>query len=152
MKNNLSKNIGKKLRKNKETLAVAESCTGGFLGSVITEVAGSSDYFLGGVIVYKNKVKNELLGVPLSDLKKYGAVSEVVAKKMAQGIRRRLKATYGLAITGIAGPGGGSKEKPVGLVFIALSSVARTICKNYIFTGSRSKIRQQAVEKALRLI
>ena len=113
--------IGKLLQEKGETLSVAESCTGGGLGSMLTSVSGSSAYFMGGVISYDNQVKISLLGVSPEDLAQVGAVSDTVAKQMAQGVRSRLGTTWALSITGIAGPGGGTESKPVGLVYIGLA-------------------------------
>lgn len=113
--------VGRLLLESGHTLSVAESCTGGGLGQMLTAVSGSSAYFLGGVISYDNAVKVSLLGVSAADLETHGAVSDVVAQQMAEGVRSRLNTTWGLSITGIAGPGGGSDEKPVGLVYIGLA-------------------------------
>ena len=113
--------VGRLLTKASETLSVAESCTGGGLGSMVTSVAGSSNYFLGGVISYDNAVKSSLLGVQPSDLEQWGAVSKPVAMQMALGVRERLSTSWGLSITGIAGPDGGTDTKPVGLVYIGLA-------------------------------
>ncbi|NMG11153.1 competence/damage-inducible protein A [Brasilonema sp. UFV-L1] len=113
--------VGELLRAAGQTLSVAESCTGGGLGQILTEISGSSDYFWGGVISYDNSVKVNLLGVNSEDLAKYGAVSSVVAEQMAVGVRSRLLTTWGLSITGIAGPTGGTETKPVGLVYIGLA-------------------------------
>jgi nicotinamide-nucleotide amidase len=118
---NLAQVVGRLLCERQHTLAVAESCTGGGLGSLLTSVAGSSTYFRGGVISYDNQVKVDLLGVEPSALDQYGAVSDTVAQQMAVGVRSRLNTTWGLSITGIAGPGGGSAEKPIGLVYIGLA-------------------------------
>jgi nicotinamide-nucleotide amidase len=115
--------VGALLKSTQATLAVAESCTGGGLGRMITEVSGSSAYFWGGVISYDNAVKVELLGVNSDDLTQYGAVSAIVAEQMAAGVRDRLKTTWGLSITGIAGPDGGTASKPVGLVYIGLAGL-----------------------------
>ena len=104
-----------------ETLSVAESCTGGGLGEMLTAIPGSSDYFMGGVIAYNNQVKISLLGVNEEDLAQFGAVSTIVAQQMALGVKQRLGTTWGLSITGIAGPGGGTETKPVGLVYIGLA-------------------------------
>lgn len=117
----LASACGRLLQDSGQTLAVAESCTGGGLGKMLTEIAGSSNYFLGGAIVYHNQVKISLLGVSESDLAREGAVSAAVAQQMAAGVRDRLGATWGLSITGIAGPGGGTEAKPVGLVYIGLA-------------------------------
>lgn len=113
--------VGQLLKQNGQTLAVAESCTGGGLGQMLTAVPGSSDYFLGGVISYHNSVKTSLLGVDPEDLNTLGAVSDKVAQQMAKGVRAALGASWGLSITGIAGPGGGTETKPVGLVYLGLA-------------------------------
>ena len=113
--------VGKLLRQAGERLSVAESCTGGGLGELLTSVPGSSDYFRGGVIAYENQVKMSLLGVGSEDLAQFGAVSEPVAKQMALGVKKQLGTAWGLSVTGIAGPGGGTESKPVGLVYIGLA-------------------------------
>ncbi|MBD2383926.1 competence/damage-inducible protein A [Cylindrospermum sp. FACHB-282] len=113
--------VGKLLRTSGETLSVAESCTGGGLGQMLTEISGSSEYFWGGVISYDNSVKVGLLGVNPEDLDKFGAVSATVAEQMAIGVKTRLSTTWGLSITGIAGPTGGTDDKPVGLVYVGLA-------------------------------
>lgn len=113
--------VGELLRATGETLSVAESCTGGGLGQMLTEISGSSEYFWGGVISYDNSVKVNLLGVNAEDLAQFGAVSSIVAEQMAVGVLERLKTTWGLSITGVAGPGGGTDTKPVGLVYIGLA-------------------------------
>ena len=141
------------MRKGKrQTVAIAESCTGGLLGHLLTETPGASDYFRGGVIAYSNRVKTSLLGVSGKILKKQGAVSDPVARQMAKGVRRKMKADIGLGITGIAGPGGGSKERPVGLVYIALSKKGTAACKRFLFSGKRSTIKKKAAQKALVLL
>ncbi len=113
--------VGQLLSAHKQTLAVAESCTGGLLGQMITSVAGSSAYFMGGVITYSNQAKVDLLGVSPTDLAQHGAVSSIVAEQMAKGVKERLGTDWGISITGIAGPGGGTPTKPVGLVYIGLA-------------------------------
>ncbi|WP_448380303.1 competence/damage-inducible protein A [Gloeomargarita sp.] len=123
----LAKVVGQALQRRGETLAVAESCTGGLLGAMITEVPGSSAYFQGGVVSYANAVKERLLGVPAEVLHSQGAVSAAVAQAMAVGVRERLGSTWGLSITGIAGPGGGSETKPVGLVYMGLAGADGTV-------------------------
>jgi len=130
------------------TLAVAESCTGGMLGQRITAVAGSSDVFRGGVIAYHNDVKRDALGVRQEDLDVYGAVSETVALQMASGARQHTGADIGVSITGIAGPAGGSAEKPVGLVWIGMDG-ARKSARRIHTGGDRGEIRQRAVQAAL---
>ncbi len=144
---------GKILRQRGLTLAVAESCTGGALGSRITSVAGASEYFLGGVIAYENRIKDELLGVPGKLLTEYGAVSEECAKEMADGIRRVTTADIGISITGIAGPGGGTPEKPVGLVYIGISAPHfNTIAVRGILGSDREMIRIRATTQALLIL
>jgi nicotinamide-nucleotide amidase len=133
------------LRRRGETVAVAESCTGGELGGAITSVAGSSDVFLGGVIAYHNRVKERALGVRAAALARHGAVSAQVAAAMARGARREMRADWGLAITGIAGAGGGSLEKPVGLVFVALAGRRGVEVKRLQFSGTRAMIRLGAL-------
>ena len=127
------------LRQRGQTLAVAESCTGGGLGAALAAVPGASDVFLGGVIAYANAVKQELLAVPLAALEADGAVSDSVATAMAEGVRRRTGATWALAVTGVAGPGGGSGDKPVGLVHIALAGPAGCSSEGVRFGSSRGR-------------
>ena len=127
------------LRQRGQTLAVAESCTGGGLGAALAAVPGASDVFLGGVIAYANAVKQGLLAVPLADLEADGAVSDSVATAIAEGVRRRTGATWALAVTGVAGPGGGSGDKPVGLVHIALAGPAGCRSEGVRFGSSRGR-------------
>jgi len=134
------------------TLAVAESCTGGLLAQRLTSVSGSSRSFVGGAIVYSNALKVEFADVPEELLEEYGAVSPEVAEALANGIRRKTQATLGVAITGIAGPTGGSAEKPVGLVYIALSNGLQTDLIERKFTGDRERIRWWATELALDMV
>jgi nicotinamide-nucleotide amidase len=145
----LAEVVGQLLRERKATLAVAESCTGGLVGHRITGVAGSSYYFKGGVIAYADEVKERDLGVSAEDLKNHGAVSEAIAKQMAEGVRRRFGTTFGLAVTGIAGPGGGSNEKPVGLVYIAVADAKGCVAKQSRFAGSRDNIKDWGSQVAL---
>lgn len=144
--------VGQLLMNASETLSVAESCTGGGLGSMLTDVAGSSNYFLGGVISYDNSVKASVLGVKHSDLDRVGAVSKVVAMQMAAGVRSLLSTHWGLSITGIAGPGGGTDTKPVGLVYIGLAKPDGIVeCFKYQLgqNRSRSSIRHASACNAL---
>jgi nicotinamide-nucleotide amidase len=134
------------------TLAVAESCTGGMIAQRITGVSGSSRSFLGGAVVYSNELKTAFAGVPVPLIAAHGAVSAEVAKALAQGIRQRTGATLGLGVTGIAGPTGGSEEKPVGLVYIALSDAQKTEVMERTFRGERDRVRQWATQQALDLI
>jgi nicotinamide-nucleotide amidase len=132
-------------------LAVAESCTGGMLGERLTSVPGSSDVFLGGVIAYHNDLKLTLLGVQAEDLERHGAVSEQVALKMASGVRQKLGADVGVSVTGIAGPGGGTPEKPVGLVWIAVHG-SELKARRFHVVGDRAEIRQRAAQAALEMV
>jgi nicotinamide-nucleotide amidase len=140
------------LKKRKLTLAVAESCSGGGLGNQITNVAGSSEVFLGGVIAYANRLKTGLLGVPQEVLEKHGAVSRQTAREMAAGIRRLCAADIGLAITGIAGPGGATADKPLGLVHIHLQAENCDKEMRQLFSGSREMIKMRAITQALNLL
>jgi nicotinamide-nucleotide amidase len=134
------------------TLAVAESCTGGMIAQRITQVPGSSRSFLGGAVVYSNEMKTTLAGVPPELIARHGAVSREVAEALAAGIRRRAGATFGLGVTGIAGPAGGSEAKPVGLVHIAISDAQKTESIERVFPGDRDRIRLLATQQALDLI
>jgi nicotinamide-nucleotide amidase len=144
--------VGYFLQLKGATLAVAESCTGGLLVERITSVSGSSRYFLGGAIVYSNELKTEFAGVPASLIKKHGAVSREVAAAMAEGIRKRCKATLGVGITGVAGPTGGTEEKPVGRVYNALASADGTQVEERNFPGDRKRVRWFATQLALDMV
>ncbi|MBO1059670.1 MAG: competence/damage-inducible protein A [Aphanizomenon flos-aquae CP01] len=144
--------VGNLLRSSGETLSIAESCTGGGLGQMLTEIPGSSDYFWGGVIAYDNSVKIGLLGVNPEDLEKFGAVSATVAEQMAAGVKNRLSTTWGLSITGIAGPTGGTETKPVGLVYIGLAGPGDEVTSFEHHLGTirgRSLIRYVGANSAL---
>lgn len=145
----LEKVVGDLLRSNQATLAVAESCTGGLITHRLTNVPGSSDYFERGVVAYSNRAKVEILRVPKELLAEAGSVSDPVAKKMAEGVRQISKSTLGLGVTGIAGPAGGTEEKPVGTVFIALSSPKGTFSKGYRFWGDREQIKILSAHTAI---
>ncbi len=132
--------------------STAESCTGGGIGSAITAVPGSSEVFAGGVVSYSNAVKRDVLGVSQESLDRYGAVSSEVAYEMASGARRILKTDLAVSVSGIAGPGGGSAEKPVGLVWFGLSSSNGTRTEKAIFAGDRASIREQAVIHAIGML
>jgi nicotinamide-nucleotide amidase len=134
------------------TLAVAESCTGGLLAERITSIGGSSRYFLGGAVVYSNELKKQFANVPKALIDQHGAVSREVASAMAEGIRKRCVSSYGVGITGVAGPGGGSEQKPVGLVYIALAGEEGTQVVERNFPGDRKRIRQFATQQALEMI
>jgi nicotinamide-nucleotide amidase len=144
--------VGMYLVMRQKTVAVAESCTGGLLAERLTRVPGSSNYFLGGVVCYKDELKTKLAGVPAAWIEAHGAVSQPVAQALAEGVRARTGASIGIGITGIAGPSGGSPEKPVGLVFIALADERGTQVREFRFPGSRERIRQWASQMALEMI
>ena len=131
------------------TLATAESCTGGMIGSTITSVPGSSDVFLGGIISYANAVKESLLGVSHETLARHGAVSEETAKAMAKGAQKTLGSTIAVSVTGLAGPGGETPNKPVGLVHFGIATKDYIAHKKQIFSGDRDSIRLQTVATAL---
>ncbi len=131
-------------------IAVAESCTGGLLSGALTDIPGSSAVFERGFVTYSNQAKHEILGVPVTLIEEHGAVSEPVAVAMAEGALKNSHATLAIGITGIAGPGGGSDEKPVGLVYISFARTGqKTQCQRHVFTGGRSAIRKLAVTQAL---
>lgn len=134
------------------TCATAESCTGGGVGSAITAVPGSSEVFAGGVISYSNEVKRDVLGVSAADLQSVGAVSGEVAAQMADGVRRLLKTDLAVSLTGIAGPGGGSDEKPVGLVWFGIATKDGVRTEKCVFRGDRASVREQAVVHALGML
>jgi len=144
--------IHKLLLKKSRTIAVAESCTGGLLSTLLTRLSGSSKYFILGTVVYSNRTKCSLLKIPGDVINRYGAVSEKVAKAMAKSIRIIARTDYGIGITGIAGPTGGSAQKPVGTVFIAIADKNKQIARKFIFKGNRASIRKQAALKALYLL
>ena len=134
------------------TISVAESCTGGLVAERLTSISGASRSFLGGAVVYSNELKTQFAGVPPEMIERHGAVSKEVAAALAEGIRKRCGSTYGLGVTGIAGPGGGSEEKPVGLVYVGVSDNDGTEVVERKFSGDRSRIRQYASQQALDLV
>lgn len=134
------------------TVATAESCTGGLIASSIVDIAGASDCFNEGYITYSNEAKMRNLSVKESTLMQYGAVSTQTAKEMAMGVRKKAHADFGIASTGIAGPGGGSPEKPVGLVYIACAYDDKCQVRQLNLSGDRSQVRQQAADEALQLL
>lgn len=139
-------------RLRRATIAVAESCTGGMIGTRLTAVAGSSEVFLGGVIAYDDRVKRDLLGVTAADLAAHGAVSEPVVRRMAEAVRQRFETSVALAVTGIAGPGGGSAEKPVGTVWIAVAGEGETEARRFSMIGDRDEIRRRSAQAALAML
>lgn len=150
--NSLAQQIGDQLRRRQMTLAVAESCTGGLLGDLITDIPGSSDYFLGGVLSYSNQVKHQLLGVQAATLETHGAVSAQCAAEMAQGARRLVQSDVALSVTGIAGPGGGSDGKPRGLTYLHLSAPGCERGQRFIWPGDRRANKVDSALAALRLL
>lgn len=144
--------IAKILKEKNKTLALAESCSGGLLSHLLTNISGSSGYFKVGVVSYSNENKASFLKIPAGLITSFGAVSKPVALKMAKNIRCLAKADIGISITGIAGPTGGTKDKPVGLVFIAASTRKRAFCRRFIFKGKRLSVKLQSAQKALELI
>jgi nicotinamide-nucleotide amidase len=148
----LEKLIGDLLRERGWTLSIAESCTGGLICDRITDVSGSSDYFMGGMVNYSNESKEKHLGIPLDYIKKHGAVSPQVAKKMAQGVRKTFHTTFGLSTTGVAGPTGGTRRSPVGRVFIGIAKGNRTRVKKLDLKGTRREIKRQAGERSLEFL
>lgn len=149
---NLPEVVGELLRSKEMTLAVAESCTGGLLGKMITDISGSSDYFLGGVIAYSNDLKIKLLSVPQIILEKYGAVSSECASYMAEGVIQATGADIGVSITGVAGPTGGTEEKPVGLVYVGLAVPGKTNAKECRFGNQRESNRDRSAVTALDMV
>ncbi|HOP06599.1 MAG TPA: competence/damage-inducible protein A [candidate division Zixibacteria bacterium] len=149
---NLEAVVGQLLRDNDKTLAVAESCTAGMLGSRVTAVAGASDYFLGGIIAYANEVKTERLGVDAGIIEEHGAVSEECALAMASGCRNLFGSDYALSITGIAGPEGGTEDKPVGTVYVGLSSAHHNLARRFNLGSTREINRTRSVYCALELL
>lgn len=148
----IERSLARLLKKRNASLCTAESCSGGLLADRLTDIPGSSEYFRLGLITYSNEAKIRLLKVSPSLIRRYGAVSEQTAQAMAKGARRLMKTDFAIAITGIAGPGGGSKDKPVGLTFIAVAAVKKTRVLRFQFKGSRRQIKQQAATQAMKLL
>ncbi len=144
--------LHKVLLEKNMTLAVAESCTGGLIGYTVTGKSGCSAYFLGGIIAYSNRIKIEQLNVTQESLDLYGAVSDVVARQMADGVRKKFGADIAVSVTGIAGPGGGTAEKPVGTVFIAVAKSDDIRVERFIFFGNRREIQRQTAATALQMV
>jgi len=140
------------LKENKFTIATAESCTGGLIAKLITDVAGSSEVFIGGIVSYSNEMKKKWLAVKEATLIKFGAVSKQTVSEMLQGIHRETGATICVAVSGIAGPGGGTVEKPVGTVFIGVSNESQTVVEEFHFAGSRKNIRTSSANKIIEMI
>ena len=146
----IEEKVAKSLINAEKTLAIAESCAGGLLANRLTNIPGSSNFLKLALIAYSNEAKIKLLKVPQAAIRKYGAVSTQVAISMAQGARKSLKTDFGIGITGIAGPTGGTKAKPIGLTFIAICTEIETLCLECLFVGPRKSIKTQAATQALR--
>lgn len=144
--------VAAQLLKHRQKVCTAESCTGGLIAKTFTDLAGSSDWFERGFVTYSNDAKNEMLAVPASLIEDYGAVSEAVATAMASGALRHSKADYSIAVTGVAGPGGGSDDKPVGTVWIALASAEQMVARRYQFDGDRQAVRAATMQSAIELL
>jgi PncC family amidohydrolase len=134
------------------TISVCESCTGGMLAATITNIPGSSRYFLGGIIAYSDKVKKKVVGVRVGTLERHGAVSAQTAKEMAQATKQKMKSDIGVAVTGVAGPAGGTAKKPVGMVYIAVACRGKTIVRKFLFSGGRQAVRRSSVKNALAMV
>ena len=148
----LEERVGESLRESGGTVATAESCSGGLISHLITNVPGSSAYFMGGAVTYSNEAKVHVLGVDERSLEEHGAVSEQVAREMAEGAQERFAADYAVACTGVAGPTGGTKDKPVGTVYIAVAAPGGTRVDRCHFEGNRERIKQQTADRALTLL
>lgn len=152
MEDPLEVQVGRLLLRHHLTVATAESCTGGLVGHLLTNVPGSSEYVLGGIIAYSNKAKVALLGVSPEILERHGAVSEPTALAMAHGARERFAADVAVSVTGIAGPSGGTPDKPVGLAFVGLAAADVQRCERHVWTADRLGNKQLSAEAALRLL
>ena len=144
--------VAQLLKNQKKTISVAESCSGGLLASRLTDIPGSTKYFQLGIVTYSNEAKTKLLKVPSELIDKHGAVSTEVAELMAQNVRRIQKTDFGVGITGVAGPSGGTKAKPVGLVYIAVATKLETLCLKCQFEGTRTQIKKQTTDRALKIL
>jgi len=144
--------VHKLLIKKQKTIAVAESCTGGVLSALFTQIAGSSKFFILGLVVYSNEAKINVLKLPSKVIKQKGAVSRKVANKLAESVRKLAETDFGIGVTGIAGPTGDTPKKRVGTVFISINSKNKKICKKFNFLGNRTSIRKKASLKALELL
>jgi nicotinamide-nucleotide amidase len=148
----LAEVLGRMLFEKGQTLAVAESCTGGYISHLITSVPGSSGWYKGGITAYSNEIKQNLLGVATESLEKYGAVSEQVVREMAEGIRRKMNTDFSVATSGIAGPTGGTEEKPVGTLWIALAGPANTVAEKFVFGDNRERNIIRSSQTALQIL
>jgi nicotinamide-nucleotide amidase len=148
----LAQRLDRAARSSTVTVATAESCTGGLIGHVLTEIPGASDYYLGGAVSYSNDAKERLLGVPAETIARHGAVSAQVAVAMAEGARSAFSAAVAVSVTGIAGPAGGSDAKPVGLTYVAVADAAGHAVRRHVWTGDRSANKRLSASAALQLL
>ncbi len=148
----LNETVGALLLERGMNVSLAESCTGGQVMKCLSDVPGSSRYLAGGVVSYSNDLKINLLGVSRDIIEQYGAVSEQTARLMAEGVKKITGTSLGVGITGIAGPDGGTEQKPIGLVYIAVAGEVKTICQRNVFRGQRSEVRSRATSKALEML
>lgn len=148
----LVRNLADKLRENNKKVCTAESCTGGLIAKTLTDIAGSSDWFERGFVTYSNEAKTDMLGVPALLIEQQGAVSEAVASAMLKGALQHSLADYAIAVTGVAGPGGGSVDKPVGTVWIAVGSEDYQVVRRYVFDGDRQAVRLTTLDTALAIL
>ena len=148
----LVQELADQLLKHRQKICAAESCTGGLIAKTFTDLAGSSDWFERGFVTYSDQAKSEMLAVPASLIEDYGAVSEAVASAMASGALRHSRADYSVAVTGVAGPAGGTDDKPVGTVWIAVASAGQMLAKRYQFDGDRQAVRAATLEAAIELL
>lgn len=152
MVRNIESAVGELLTKQKKTISIAESCTGGRVTDLITNIAGSSTYFLGGVIVYTNQAKMDILKISEQIIQEESAVSRGCAVNMANNVKTLLRTDIGIGITGIAGPAGGSSGKPVGSVYVAITDGTKIACKLFKFEGNRLDIKQKAAQNTLKMV
>jgi len=148
----LAGSVGRRLGDLGSTVSTAESCTGGLIGHLLTEISGSSAWYIGGAVVYSDRLKRQLVEVPAALIETHGAVSQEVAQAMAEGARRVFDSGFGVSVTGIAGPTGGTPTKPVGLVFVAVADAAGTAVERYLWAGDRSVNKRASAHAALRLL
>ncbi len=148
----LEEKIATLMLRHRKTLSLAESCTGGLMANRVTNIPGSSEFFKLGLVTYSNASKTSLLKIPGPTLQRYGAVSEEVAGLMAKTVRNLVKTDFGVGITGIAGPSGGTQQKPVGLTYIAVNTPLESLCLKCHFKGTRTQIKSQATTQALKLL
>ena len=144
--------VGKLLKEKKKTISTAESCTGGYISHLLTKVPGSSEYYIGSVISYAYEIKETELGVPHDIILKHGAVSQQVVEQMAKAIREKYKTDYAISASGIAGPGGGTEEKPVGTVWVAVATPAKIISEKFLFGTNRERNIQKTANVALNML